>query len=285
MNLQQMTTAIPYVIGGLFALGLVLFVLALHQLRRGRIGPYWRARRQASTRGGRLLLTSLTLLTLAIALAFYSGLAAIAFRGLFAQTSEESFQGVVVPTFSRTPFVRPTNTPTATPTSTATPTMTRTLPPSATATATLTATQTLTPTITSTPTATLTPSATFEQVVNLTLPAGREAQANASVQITAADQTLSLNQTPIEPKTVFSAGLKRVYLFINFQHMDNGVAWSRVLYREGVPVQGQSYLWSMGDTGTSFFFFGNDEGYASGDYEVRLYLGETEVNRFAFRVA
>ncbi len=287
MTLNQLSTAIPYAIGGLIAFGLVLFVLSLIQLRRGRTGPYWRARRQASTRGGRLLLTSLAMLAVAIALAFYSGLATLAFSDLFAQPQTESFQGVVVPTFSRTPAATLTATATATATATLTLTPTRTLPPSATPSLTSTATATLTPTITYTPTATLTPSPTFEQILNLTLlaPAGREPHANASIEIIAADQTLSLDQTPVEPKTVFSAGLKRIYLFIDFQEMQNGVAWSRVLYRDGVAVQGQSYLWSMGASGTSFFFFGNDDGYALGAYEVRLYVGDNEVSRFAFQVS
>jgi len=48
------------------------------------------------------------------------------------------------------------------------------------------------------------------------------------------------------------------------------------------PVQGQAYLWSQGSEGDSFFFFGSADGYAPGSYEVRLFLGNTEVSRFPF---
>jgi hypothetical protein len=283
MTLQQISTLIPYAIGVLFAFGLVLFLLSLHQLRRGRTGPYWRLRRQAGQRGGKLFLTSMALFALAVALAFYSGLATIAFRTLFARANDDSFQGVVVPSITRASSTRVTATSTATDTPTDSPT--RTLEPSATATATQTPTFTRTPTITPTPTQTLTPSPTFEQVLNLTPPVGAiTPDEDANIQITAADQVISLDQLPVAAKTEFNAGLKRVYLFITFENMDNGVAWSRVLYRDGIPVQGQAYLWSMGAEGTSFFFFGNEDGYALGEYQVRLYIGSDEISRFSFRV-
>jgi hypothetical protein len=66
--------------------------------------------------------------------------------------------------------------------------------------------------------------------------------------------------------------------------MDDGVAWSRVLYRDNQPIQGQAYLWSQGQEGSSFFFFGNEDGYEAGDYQVRLFLGEEEVSRFTFTI-
>jgi hypothetical protein len=40
----------------------------------------------------------------------------------------------------------------------------------------------------------------------------------------------------------------------------------------------------MGERGESFFFFGKEEGYAAGAYEVRVYIGENEVNRFTFNI-
>ena len=66
--------------------------------------------------------------------------------------------------------------------------------------------------------------------------------------------------------------------------MDEGVVWSRVLYRDGQAVQGQAYLWSQDESGESFFFFGNEAGYPPGEYEVRIYLGDHEVSRFDFTV-
>ena len=298
MTAQQIATLATYTIAGLFGLAGLLLLAALQQLRVGRRGPYWRLRRQAGRRGGRLLITAVILFALALALAFYSGLAAVALRGedglaLLLGRGRPAYAGVVVPTFTATPDQTATVTDTPTPTDTATTVPTTIRPTSEPAThtpthtATLTHTPTITPTATEThtPTITFTPSPTFEVTLRLTPPpSNRTPRPNASVQIIAADDTVTENQTPREPRAEFAAGITRIYLFISYERMDNGVAWSRVLYREGVPVQGQAYLWSLGEAGGSYFFFGNAAGYAAGSYEARLYLGDDEVSRFAFTV-
>jgi len=289
MTVQQIATLLPYVIGGLFLLAVVLFMLSMYQLRRGRTGQYWRLRRQAGQFGGKLFLTSVALFLIAVALAFYSGLAAIAFRGinsLFAPNTPIA-QGVALPTETATGTDTPIPTATerATPTPTLTTTPTITLTPTPEPSLTPTPTMTMTPTVTQTPTITPTPTATYESVLRLTPPfSTRRARPEAGIQITAADEAVSASQTPLQPRTTFSAGVKRIYLFINFQAMDDGVAWTRVLYRDNVAVQGQAYLWSMGENGAGFFFFGSEDGYLPGNYEVRLYLGDVEASSFAFTI-
>lgn len=288
MTVQQIATLLPYLIGGLFSLALALFLLSLYHLRRGRTGQYWRLRRQAGQFGGKLFLTSLALFIVTLALAFYSGLAAIAFRGINNLFAPETpvLRGVALPTASPTDMDTPSPTAviSATPTFTVTPTPTPTIPtPEASPTPTPTAT--LTATITQTPTVTLTPTATYESVLRLTPPfSARHPRPDARIQITAADDAVSSTQTPLQPRTTFNAGVKRIYLFMNYQAMDDGVAWTRVLYRDGVPVQGQAYLWSMGESGAGFFFFGSDDGYLPGSYEARIYLDDVEVSRFAFTI-
>ena len=66
--------------------------------------------------------------------------------------------------------------------------------------------------------------------------------------------------------------------------MENGVAWSRVLYRDGVAVQGNTLLWSLGSDGSSYFFFGDEAGYTPGAYEVRLFVGDQEVSQLQIEV-
>jgi len=295
MAARDLATLITYLIAALFVIAVVLFLFALGQLRRGRKGSYWRLRRQASQRGGALLLISLGLFAVAFALAFYSGLAALAFRGIddFFAGRTSGFAGVIVPTStvtpeattaSVTPFAEPTSTPTATvqPSATVAPSATQTSTPTQTETATPTATPTMSPTPSETPT--FTP--TVDSVLQLIPPVnGIPARTSAVIQITAADEAINLgNNTPVEPHTSFPSGIKRIYLFLTYDQMDDGVTWSRVLYRDGQPIQGQSYLWSQGESGDSFFFFGDEEGYPPGMYEVRLFIGEEEVNRFEFVV-
>lgn len=294
MTAQQIATFLTYLIVGLFIVALLLFLLSIQQLRRGRKGPYWRLRRQASQRGGVMFLASIGLFAVALAMAFYSGLAALAFRGVddFFRQGRNGLVGVVVPTPTLTPAESDTPTPEPTATATFTETPVPTDVPTETATSTLTPTFTETstspptPTITPTPTETLTPSATFEQVLNLTPPVpGATARAGASIEIISASDTSAVPEAPPQDTPVLPAGLTRIYVFISYRSMNDGAVWSRVLYRDGLPVQGQAYIWGQGASGRSLFFFGNDEGYAPGEYEARLYLGDEEVSRFAFTIA
>src|SRR5512134_777257 len=93
---QLMATILPYLIVAMLALALVLLLVSLQQLRRGRTGPYWRLRRQAGQRGGQLLLLALALFGVAFALAFFSGLADLALDSVFLR-NRGGLQGVVIP--------------------------------------------------------------------------------------------------------------------------------------------------------------------------------------------
>jgi hypothetical protein len=294
MTAREIASLLPYIILGMAGVALLLLLLALQQLRRGRRGPYWRLRRQSSQRGGVMLLASAGLFVLAFALAFYSGLATLAFRGVDAFfRANTGLVGVFLPTESPTPTITapPTLTPTAThtttpaPTDTPAPSATATFSPTPSPTATATSTLTATPTATATATATATPTPTTDSIVQLT-PAqtGIPARADARITLISASARITPAYQPLDPATVFEAGIRRIYLFMTFEHMDAGVSWSRALYRDGLPVQGQTYIWSQGSSGEGFFFFGSSDGYAPGDYEVRIYLGERETSRLAFRI-
>lgn len=290
MMAQQIVNALPAILIIMGILSLVLFMLALQQLRRGRTGPYWRARRNAGQRGGRLFLASIGLFVLTVALAVYSGLAGIAYNqiNLLLANDPSGLKGVALPT--ATDPNDPTRTPTATitpipPTWTTTPTATSSATPSATPSGTPSATATATPTITQTPTITWTPTATFESVLNLTpVSSTREPRQDAAINLTTAAAGVNPDGTPRDPGNAFPPGSTRIFLFFDYSQMDNGLAWSRILYREGVPIQGQSYQWNMGESGSAYFFFGDQNGYPPGHYEVRLFLGADEISRLAFTV-
>lgn len=130
-----------------------------------------------------------------------------------------------------------------------------------------------------------TPTATFENVLSLTpMPSTRQPRAGAKIEIVAAASGISADEQPADSGTVFEAGIHRIYLFMEYVRMDDGVSWSRILFRDGVPIQGQSYLWSLGTDGRSYFFFGSDAGYPAGEYEARLFLGEKQVSRYPFSI-
>jgi len=300
MAARLLATAFPYIIVGMLLLALALFVIALQQLRRGRTGPYWRLRRQAGERGGQLFLLSLTLFGVALALAFFSGLADLAIQGMRTALSRDpnGLVGVVIPTLTDIPHTVPaTQTPTtdirvaAQSTRSADATLTALHPtdtplPTDTATPTLTPTTTLTPTITETAPPTLTATATFESVLQLTPAASEhEPPRDAMIELMAAASGIAPDNTPVEQGVQFAAGIQRLYFFVRYSDMESGVAWTRILYREGIPIQGQTYVWSQGDAGETFFFFGDDRGYPPGSYEVRLFIGADETSRLAFTIA
>jgi hypothetical protein len=275
---RDLVDLIPYVVISMIALAAVLFLLALHQLRRGRTGPYWRLRREAGQRGGQLFLIAVALFGSALGIAFFSGFAAVAMSRVNGFLAERSPAPVVIveqPTETPTPDLSPSAPVTATDTPTPSAISTTDIP-----------TATSTPTITPTPTLTLTPSATYETAFRLDVPANARApRPDAMINIVAADSAVSPDETPVQPRSAFEAGIRRVYLFINFQAMDDGVAWSRVLYRDGAPVQGSTLLWSLGEAGTSYFFLGNEDGYPPGSYSVEVMIGLQVVTTFEFTVS
>lgn len=283
MDTLQLAQYIPHLVVGLLVLAFILFVLAIHQLRVGRRGPYWRMRREAGQRGGQLFLLSVGLFGIAFAIAFFSGFAALAL-GRFNELLYGSVNAEVAAAPTLTLAV---DTLTPTEPATVTPLPTATAVPTETATATSTATATLTPTatLTLTPSLTPTPTATYETALHLYEPAGaRQAAADAVVRVISADVAVSQNATPLEPRTEFPTGTARIYLFISFRNMQDGVAWSRILYRDGAPLQGSTLLWSMGAEGSSYFFFGSDSGYPPGSYRVELRLGDKTASEFEFSV-
>ncbi|RMF76429.1 MAG: hypothetical protein D6737_20200, partial [Chloroflexi bacterium] len=98
MTLRDIIDVFPQVIGGLLAVALLLFLISLQQLRVGRTGSYWRQRRNAGTRGGRLFLfsTGLFIFAAAAGLFFVLGLLATGRTDLL--FGREGLVGVVLPT-------------------------------------------------------------------------------------------------------------------------------------------------------------------------------------------
>ena len=92
----------------------------------------------------------------------------------------------------------------------------------------------------------------------------RPAPESAQLRLIAAAEGVQPNDQPLNPRTEFLAGVTRIYLFFEFSEMANGVEWSRALYRDGVPFQGNVFQWSMGTSGTGYFFFGHADGYPPG---------------------
>jgi hypothetical protein len=172
-------------------------------------------------------------------------------------------------TMTRTATLTATDTVTPSATASATPSPTRTASPTRTPSTTITPSTTPTPTLTPTITETLVPIYQPVAAISSVTP-----NANASMRITALDHQIENATAPANPTRQFSAGVRRIYFFVEFSGMTPGMLWRRELWRDGVLVQRSDYLWGQTPAGQAYFFFGQAGGFAAGAYEIRLYVGQ-----------
>lgn len=283
---ETLKNAFPYVTGALFGLALLLFLVSFRLFRRSRTDVFWRRRRDAGQRGWRLFVAGALLLLLSAASCGVTLLISL-FGGESNPAVTETPQQAVnldtplepvetdtlIPSITPEPFQADPETPVLTPPDGPSPTPA----PPETVVVIIIATPTFTPT--DTPFPTFTP-------VSPPLESSVTPLPNAQIVITALDDQISDALTPINPRNVFAAGVKRVYLFVEFQGMAQGVLWKRTLYRNGELAEGNAYLWGLESEGTGYFFFGNDNGFEPGQYDIRLYIGDTTtpINTMAFTV-
>lgn len=243
-NLQN---ALPLLTGALFVLALLLFALSLRYFRRSRTDVFWRRRREAGQRGWRALVSSFVMIVLSIGSCACTVLFAIIAEDEPAPVSTEiGLISTPLPTDQiDTPVVTPPDTPTP-------------------VVVIITATPLYTPTETAFP--------TFAPLVT-PLVSDVTPLPGAAIRITALDDQISDSLTPVNPRAAFRAGTTRIYLFVEFTDMAQGVIWRRELYRDGQLLDGGEYLWGHETEGSAYFFFGNDSGFQPGEYEIRLYIG------------
>ncbi len=253
---ESIHNVFPYLTGAALGLALLMFLVSFRLFRRSRTDVYWRKRRDAGQRGWRIFVAGAVLILISGVSCVLTLLTATLWNDDDNPPTATRVAGQMTPTEDRSGSPTPSESETApTPAQTATPVVVI-----------VTATPAFTPT--ETPFPTFTPYVTPPTSAVTPLP-------NARIGITALDDQISSASTPINPRTTFEAGIKRIYLFIEFQSMAQGVLWTRSLYRDGELVESGSYLWGLNTDGTNYFFFGNDAGFEPGSYEVRLFIGET----------
>jgi hypothetical protein len=98
--------------------------------------------------------------------------------------------------------------------------------------------------------------------------------AEAELTITEISSDISSNLTPVNPGTAFPVGTPRIYYWVTFSNMQNGISWSRVLLLDGTVVRSESESWERGTEGTAYYWFDAQGGWPAGAYEVQFYLGD-----------
>ena len=257
---DSLRNALPYITGALFLLALILFLVSVRLFRRSRTDIFWRRRREAGQRGWRLFVLASTIIFLSAVSCLFTLIVAVV-GGKDDQPAATAFGQS--PDQSATP-APDAGVPTTTNGSTPAPPITPV--PGTPVIVVVTATPVYTPT--ETPFPTFTPNS--PPLVSSVTP-----QPNAAIHITALDDQISDQLTPIDPRTAFAAGTHRIYLFVDYSNMTRGVLWKRTLLRDGVEIEGGTYTWGLDSEGIGYFFFGNDTGFEPGLYEIRLFIGET----------
>ncbi len=232
-----------------FVLGLVALIVAIaafSNFRRARRAPYFRIRRDSNRTAWRLVLAEVMLVG--------SILALISLRRFVPPADLETFlipRSTITPTASSTLAAEASVEPTSAP-----PTITPTQP---------------------TPTPTPTP-------LIATIASDVTPPASARLTLTDVASGISPNLTPINASRTFPIGTPRLYFFIEFSGMANGVSWSRVLLLNGEAVRSESETWERGEQGEAYYWFEAQGGWPAGRYEIRLYLGNQLADSAEFEV-
>lgn len=217
--------------------------VVITQLIRARRAPFYIARELALKRAKRWVLVALLLVVLGVDLWIVPPRLAPPSRQppeqvLHTPTPTSVTMITSTPRPTRTPTATPTRRPTATPPFIPTPTSDVPLPESA-----------LTPL----------PSA---------VPAGEGARID--VITLAADR--DDGGQPVDPGNEFPPGDHRVYLFIHYEGMADGVAWTLAMYREGEFLDSTTQLWEWGTEGKTYLYYKPPGGYEPGVYEMRVFI-------------
>jgi len=233
----------------LLVASIVPVCMVISQLVRARRAPYYALRREALGRARRWLLAALILEAVAVLLLIGGMYLVIALRAPSpppAPTSTPPPPPTATPRPTRTPTVTPTRRPTATPPFIPTSTPAIPLPESA-----------------------LSP-----------LPSAVPAREGARIAVItlAADKTDS--GEPVDPGTEFPPGGHRVYLFVSYEGMTNGVAWTFVVYHEGKLLDQTTQLWEWGEKGRTYLYYQPPQGYEPGIHEMAIFI-ESHLQRIA----
>lgn len=237
---------------GLFGALFVLLWLGWARVRAAHRLPFFMLRRQRSLQAWRLLLLG----------------AALGLAGLMVRLFGRQAAYVLVPP-----------TPSATPTFTATASATATLTPSITPTPSATLIPSITPTASETPTPTIPEAITvlFRETVT-----PRPESVFSPIEI--ARRLDRLNRA-LSPAEAFENPIGTLYGAFTYDFLDDGVRWTALWYRGDRIVCSETKPWEDGTGGYGYAECAPAGGWEAGEYELRMFLGETWKVSARFRVS
>lgn len=76
----------------------------------------------------------------------------------------------------------------------------------------------------------------------------------------------------LNPTDLFEVGFYTVYATFGYEGMADGMEWAWVWRYEGEVVDGGNELWSYGDDGPGYIYFGPEEGFRAGEYSLEVWV-------------
>jgi hypothetical protein len=220
-------------------------MMAIYQMDRARRAPFYVARAAALQRVRRWALVALLMVVVALILL------------------------IVAPRLARL-LGRPTEPARGTPTAISAVMVTSTSRPTRTPTVTPTRRPTATPPFIPTSTPDVQPPESAATPLPGAVPAGEDARIKV---ITLAADRDEAGQ-PVDPGTEFPPGDHRIYLFISYDGMANGISWTFAIYRGGELVDSATQVWEWGAAGKTYLYFKPPGGYEPGLYEMQVFVEE-----------
>ncbi|MGH2621630.1 MAG: hypothetical protein ACRDHG_13845 [Anaerolineales bacterium] len=234
--------SVALVVGTLSLVMLGLIWLGYRRVRAAQQLPYFTLRQRRVREGWRLIL-------LGFALGIF---------GLFARLFGAQAVQVLI-----------TATPSLTPTPSVTPTATVTLTPSITSTPTVT----LTPSITATPSATSTPG--IPEALTVLFRETVTPRPEAVFSPLEFSQRLDRLNRAIGPAAAFENPVEILFGAFTYDAMDDGVRWTALWYFGAEIVCSETKPWDGGTGGYGYTECAPLNGFQPGEYEARMFLGET----------
>lgn len=250
------TDVLRWVAYVLFVLSIIPLFLSARYYLKSRRAKYYIGRSEALQQSGRWIALALVVAGLAVTVLIAGP--QLSFPFLTSPT--------VTPTFTASPtlivFASPTSSPT--PSRTFTPTTTPTRPPTA------------TPPFIPTPT----PKAKLPEFALSPLPSAVPAGEDAYIKLITLAMEKGEDGGPVEPGSEFPAGKHYVYLFFQYDGMEEGVMTTFAWYRDGEYLErcSDTWLWDMvegrdwGKSGRMSYYCNPAGGWEPGMYEIHVFI-------------
>ncbi|MCA9932899.1 MAG: hypothetical protein KC415_03190 [Anaerolineales bacterium] len=77
---------------------------------------------------------------------------------------------------------------------------------------------------------------------------------------------------PLSPAKIFPEGYYTLFATFTYEAMSDGMEWAWVWRHNGQVVDGGNELWQYGDDGPGYIYFGPEEGFQRGEYSLEVWV-------------